>query len=291
LRRNTYKLISEAGINCKENFSNGNAREACKRAGRAVICKDLPRLKTRGEMTRPVRFTRANRRREPFWAGLCCAAAYDRMRIRTRPKQLTKRMGGKMSLLHYFIRQSIKPEGNTGKIMLKIMNNAHKKLFETGMEKLNIHENYKILELGFGGGMALKLLSRRYRAIELFGVDFSDESVKIASRNNKEDVENGKIKLFKADIGEMPFGDSFFDAIMAFQTHYYWEEMENKVEEIYRVLKDKGQFIMVAEKYKINYHMKQYKTESEMKNLFKNVGFEQMEYEEIKDNVYIGGIK
>jgi ubiquinone/menaquinone biosynthesis C-methylase UbiE len=105
-----------------------------------------------------------------------------------------------MSLLNYLINQSIKPEGNIGKIMLKIMNNAHKSIFKMGINNLSIYENYKVLDLGFGGGMALKLLSKKYSNIELFGIDFSDESINTASRDNKEDIKKGKIKLFKADI-------------------------------------------------------------------------------------------
>ena len=115
--------------------------------------------------------------------------------------------------------------------------------------------------------------------------------MKAGIKNNKKDIENGKIKLLQADIGKIPFSENYFDIITSFQTHYYWQDLDKKVSEIYRVLNKNGQFIIVAEKYKINYHMKKYKTGNELKQLFKDIGFVQIEYNETKNNMYIKGIK
>ena len=196
-----------------------------------------------------------------------------------------------MRLFDSLIEQSRKPKGFVGNFMLKIMNKQHKTIFDIGIKNIVVFENCKLLDLGFGGGMALKSLSKRYKDIKLYGVDFSKESLEITSKYNRKDIENGKMKLFLADIGEMPFYDNFFDVITAFQTHYHWQNIENKFKEIYRVLNSNGQFIIVAEKYKINYHMDRYGDEYEIKKLFEDIGFEQIEYGETKYNVYIKGIK
>ena len=196
-----------------------------------------------------------------------------------------------MGLSSYFIKQSAKPKGNIGKIMLKIMNHAHVNIFKWGLENINVNEKDKLLDLGFGGGMVLKLLSKKYTNIELFGIDFSEEALKTGTKNNKRDIKNGKIKLLQADIGKIPFSENYFDIITAFQTHYHWQDLDKKVNEIYRVLDRNGQFIIVAEKYKINYHMEKYKKENELKQLFKKIGFTQIEYKETKHNMSIKGIK
>ena len=196
-----------------------------------------------------------------------------------------------MGLFDYLIQQSIKPKGRFGRIMLKIMNNAHRNIFKLGIENIDIYENYKLLELGFGGGGVLKLLSKKYNNIELYGIDFSEEALKIANKNNRKEIKHGKIKLLQADIEKIPFSNNYFEVIMAFQTHYYWQNLEKKIEEVYRVLKKDGQFIIVAEKYKINYHTKEFKTENGITELFKNIGFNQIRYGESKYNMYIKGIK
>jgi len=147
------------------------------------------------------------------------------------------------------------------------------------------------LDVGFGGGMVLKILSEEYNSIKLFGIDFSKEALEAGTKNNEKDIENGKIKLLQGDIEKIPFSENYFDIITAFQTHYHWQDLDKKVSEIYRVLNKNGQFIIVAEKYKINYHMEEYKKESELKQLFENIGLIQIEYGETKYNMYIKGIK
>ena len=196
-----------------------------------------------------------------------------------------------MNLFNYLIDQSRKPKGFVGKIMLKIMNKAHRNIFELGIGNINIQEDNRILDLGFGGGIALKQLSRQYKNIKLFGIDFSEEAIETASKNNINDIQSGKITLIKADIEKIPFPDNYFDIITAFQTHYHWDNLLGKIKEIYRVLNSNGQFIITAEKYKINYHMEKYKTEDEIIRLFNDVGFKKIEYKEVKNNMYIKGIK
>jgi len=197
----------------------------------------------------------------------------------------------KMSVFNDLIEQSRRPKGFVGKIILNVMNSVHINIFQFGIEHINIRENIKILDLGFGGGKLLKLLSKKYKSIELFGIDFSLEAIETTRKNNKHDFQTGKIKLIQADIQEMPFSDNYFDIIMAFQTHYHWENLPLKMKEIYRVLNNSGQFIIVAEKYKINYHMKEFKSKDEINKLFNDIGFVNVEYGETKNNMYIKGTK
>ena len=58
-----------------------------------------------------------------------------------------------MSIFNNLIEQSIKPKGFMGRIMLKIMNNAHKRIFIFGIENINFSDDCKLLDVGFGGGM------------------------------------------------------------------------------------------------------------------------------------------
>jgi len=196
-----------------------------------------------------------------------------------------------MGFFNYLIAQSIKPKGLIGKFMLKTMNNAHQNLFKFGLSNIQIHENCTLLDVGFGGGKVLKMLSKQHKDIQLFGIDFSAEAVKVALKNNKKDILTGKINLQQADIEKIPFPDNYFDIITAFQTHYHWSDLPNKVKEIHRVLKPHGQFLVVAEKYKIGYHAKAYKTADEMIELFEKIGFTDIVHKETKYNICIKGIK
>jgi len=196
-----------------------------------------------------------------------------------------------MGMKEYLINQSKEPKGLIGKLMLMTMNMAHKSIFKLGLDNIRINDNSKMLDLGFGGGKALKMISGKHKNIKLFGIDFSEESLKTGTKNNKKDIMNGKIELIKGNIEKMPFPDDYFNIITAFQTHYHWDNLDKKLLEIYRVLSERGQFIIVAEKYKINYHMEKYKTKDELKDLFEEIGFKKIEYMEAKYNMCIRGEK
>ncbi|MNH43366.1 hypothetical protein D3C79_1052540 [compost metagenome] len=46
------------------------------------------------------------------------------------------------------------------------------------------------------------------------------------------------------------------------------------MEEVWRVLKNGGKFIMIAELYKMNYHMQAYQTPEATKQLLERIGFQ-----------------
>ena len=74
---------------------------------------------------------------------------------------------------------------------------------------------------------------------------------------------------------------NFFDLITAFQTHYFWPDVEQDIKEVFRVLQPKGSFLLVAETFKIQYHMEKCKTNEELVNLFYKTGFTSVKcYEE-----------
>ncbi|KYD06754.1 hypothetical protein B4144_2134 [Bacillus atrophaeus] len=97
--------------------------------------------------------------------------------------------------------------------------------------------------------------------------------MKDSIRANKADVETGKVHIQQASVTDIPFPENVFDLITAFQTHYFWSDIENSVKETFRVLKQEGCFLIIAEIYKINYHMKTYNTSEDMDQLFKKIGF------------------
>ncbi|CAM4318686.1 methyltransferase domain-containing protein [Bacillus manliponensis] len=77
------------------------------------------------------------------------------------------------------------------------------------------------------------------------------------------------------------------DKITAFQTHYFWPNLEDAMKETFRVLKQGGEFFIIAETYKINYHMTAYKTHDALRKLFKETGFEKIEFFENKSKGWI----
>lgn len=49
------------------------------------------------------------------------------------------------------------------------------------------------------------------------------------------------------DVGALPYGDGAFDLVTAFETVYFWPDLEKAFQEILRTLKPGGRFLLVCE--------------------------------------------
>lgn len=192
-----------------------------------------------------------------------------------------------MNLLNRLIEQAKNPKGFIGSAMLRIMNTTHAGMNKWALEKLRIREDAVILDIGTGGGKTIHTLSKVNIHAKLFGIDYSEQAVKDSIRANREDVETGKVNICQASVSDIPFPENYFDIITAFQTHYFWSDIENDVKEVFRVLKQDGEFMILAELYKINYHMKSHKDKEEMKQLFNIIGFKGIEFYENKNKGWL----
>ena len=180
-----------------------------------------------------------------------------------------------MGLFQTLIEQSRLPTGRLGRIMLRIMNNAHRSLTLWGLSKLQPCQN--VLDVSCGGGNAILLMAESGKFECIYGIDYSPDAVFLANTKNQNHVENGIVSIVQATVLKLPYQNDFFDAITTFQSHYHWPDILLAMQEIYRVLKPNGQFVMVAEVYKIKYHMKEYNDIDKTRTLFEDSGFKSID--------------
>jgi ubiquinone/menaquinone biosynthesis C-methylase UbiE len=98
----------------------------------------------------------------------------------------------------------------------------------------------KIIDIGCGVGTWV-YNAARYGA-EAYGVDYSEESIRMARQLIKRFDVADKTKLFVADGTRLPFEDGFFDKATAieFIEHINLREKDIFLQELYRVLKPGG---------------------------------------------------
>lgn len=63
------------------------------------------------------------------------------------------------------------------------------------------------------------------------------------------------------------------------------------MKEVFRILKPNGSFLLVAETFKIQYHMDKFKTTEELVNLFYETGFTSVKCYEERGCLYLIGNK
>jgi ubiquinone/menaquinone biosynthesis C-methylase UbiE len=103
----------------------------------------------------------------------------------------------------------------------------------------------RILDLGCGNGRLRNFLEPDLiPAGNYFGLDVSDELLKIARQNHSQD------HFFRGNFADkLPFGDENFDVVTAIASFHHLlnkKDQHNFLQESYRVLKPKGQIFMTT---------------------------------------------
>lgn len=138
-----------------------------------------------------------------------------------------------------------KPKGKLGNIQLKSMNKEHTPVALWNLMHLDIKSDDIILDVGCGGGININRMASK--AKKVYGVDYSIESVKLSREVNEEYVSKGKVEVLEGNVLSLPFDDDKFDIVTAFETVYFWPDIEKAFGEVKRVLKPGGIFLIGME--------------------------------------------
>lgn len=84
-------------------------------------------------------------------------------------------------------------------------------------------------------------------AKKVYGIDYSIESVKLSREVNEKLIDNGKVEIHEGNVKDLPFEDDTFDIVTAFETVYFWPDIEKCFGEVKRVLKPGGTFLIGME--------------------------------------------
>jgi ubiquinone/menaquinone biosynthesis C-methylase UbiE len=175
-----------------------------------------------------------------------------------------------MSVMSKLLDHWRKPTGWLGRAAVWAMNISHSGLTEWGLEHVAIEKHWTILDVGCGGGMAVQKLAAIATEGKVFGIDFSEESVTVSQRTNKQLIEMGRVEIRNSSVSCLPFSDDMFDFVTAVDSHYYWPDLTADLREVSRVLKPSGELMLIgeepkggvfgdlyqewAEQFKITYH-------------------------------------
>lgn len=138
-----------------------------------------------------------------------------------------------------------KPQGKLGNIQLKSMNKEHTPVSLWGLKHLNINPEDIVLDVGCGGGININRMAKD--AKKVYGIDYSIESVKLSREVNEKLIDNGQVEIHEGNVKDLPFEDDTFDIVTAFETVYFWLDIEKCFGEVKRVLKPGGTFLIGME--------------------------------------------
>ncbi len=141
------------------------------------------------------------------------------------------------------------PDGEAGRVMLDRMNTGnHEQLANWGLDHLSCAGARRALDLGCGGGANLgRLLDRMGSGGFAAGLDYSELSVEVSRERNGRAIAEGRCEVVQGDVSALPFGAGEFDAVTAFETVYFWPDVEGALSEAFRVLRSGGSLLICNE--------------------------------------------
>lgn len=96
-----------------------------------------------------------------------------------------------------------------------------------------------VLDLGCGTGVILKELRHKNSAVELFGLDLSENMIAQATRRL-----GTTAKLTVGDAENLPYFDNTFDLVCCVESFHHYPNPKKALSEINRVLKKDGLFLL-----------------------------------------------
>ena len=189
-----------------------------------------------------------------------------------------------MSLQKFMAAQFRQPTGWFGSlVMTRMMNRVNRKIAERTIELLQINAGDRILEIGFGGGVALSLLLEQRKGGEITGVDFSTGMVRQAKKKFANAIAGGRLQLNEGEVTRLPCADERFTRVFTINTLYFWPDAKQGLREIRRVLAEGGRVAVSIrskekmEKYGVTKHGFTLYSGEEVARLMLETGFREVQ--------------
>jgi len=109
-------------------------------------------------------------------------------------------------------------------------------LYQEIARQLPLENAQRVLDVGTGTGLQLKVIQEVRPGLELYGLDLSPAAIQSASRA----LGDLKVDLRAGSISSTDYEADFFDIVTCNASMSYWENPRECFNEIHRILKPKG---------------------------------------------------
>lgn len=148
-----------------------------------------------------------------------------------------------MTIKQRLVRQAGRPRGIPGQLVgwLFAHRTSNVRRNRWAVSLLDIQPTDRVLEIGFGPGIAIAELAKR--AGHVYGVDHSEVMVRQARRRNPAP----HVDLVHASVDQLPDFGAPLDAVLAVNTLGFWAEPVERLREVRQLLKPGGRIALVTQ--------------------------------------------
>jgi arsenite methyltransferase len=148
------------------------------------------------------------------------------MGLRTRLTQLARQLGH--------------PAGLAGRLVARGAEPGHEQLITTVVRALDPSAGATVADVGFGGGLGLRLLLNEVHGSIVHGVEVSAAMLQRAQTTFGDEITSGRLLLHRASIEQLPLGGSSLDGAITVNTLYFVPDLDRAFGELARVLNSSG---------------------------------------------------
>jgi SAM-dependent methyltransferase len=112
---------------------------------------------------------------------------------------------------------------------------------------MDVQPSDRVLEIGFGPGIAVREIARRTTRGEVVGIDRSAVMRAQAARRNAAQIRAGRVSLAVASVEDLPAFEGTFDKILAVNNMGMWAEPALRLKELAGLLRGGGLIAIVSQ--------------------------------------------
>jgi ubiquinone/menaquinone biosynthesis C-methylase UbiE len=141
-------------------------------------------------------------------------------------------------------RQLGRPHGALGLVAARVMRKGNASLNLWMVNLLEVKPEDRVLEIGFGPGVALAEILTRASAGFVAGVDTSELMVRQGRARHAEAIASGRLEIRQGDADALPYDDATFDVVCGTHVIYFWPDPVAVMREARRVLRPDGRLAL-----------------------------------------------
>ena len=153
-------------------------------------------------------------------------------------------MGARTRIEAGIARQLGHPAGLVGRLISKGLNRGNRRVIERAAQALPSGPKASVADVGFGGGIGLRLLLDRPDAPTVHGVEVSTEMIKQARAAFAAELAAGRLRLHHASITGLPLATASLDGLITVNTIYFIDDLDQAFSELARTLASEGRAVI-----------------------------------------------
>ncbi|WP_163572872.1 class I SAM-dependent methyltransferase [Fodinicola feengrottensis] len=161
----------------------------------------------------------------------------------------TTRTALKQRAIRYLVRQAHHPRGivgwANGWMFALRPSNRRRNLWAVSL--LDVRPTDRVLEIGFGPGIAIAAFAGRATEGHVFGIDHSQAMVRHAGRRNSAALRANRVHLTQASVEQVPAFSDPLDVILAVNSVGFWPDPVERLRELRRLLRPGGRIALVSQ--------------------------------------------